>query len=229
MVVVVQAFAYRASRKIPVALPDLVASLPLCIDQHVAAIEGFAEGDGGELLLAVAFAGLVELILQLDAVEVGLGDQVDHARDRIGTVGGGGTVTQHLDPLDDRRGDQVEIDEAVYARRGHAVAVQQHQGPVGSETTQGYRCPPRCAVIDTRAEIGAGYGWQVDQESLQRRVAGRIECRFVEHRNGADAVDIAALDTRTGNDDLFHGAGCFLGKRGWTDGRYDGSHGRSDR
>src|SRR3546814_7363959 len=79
-----------------------------------------------------------------EPLELALGDDVDHARDRIRTVGRRGAVAHHLNLIDDVVGDRVEVDEVARAVIGqriicHAHAIEQHQRRVGAEAAQRYR------------------------------------------------------------------------------------------
>src|SRR5205807_9327017 len=71
---------------------------------------------------------------------------VDHTGDRVRAVLGRGAVSQHLDALDRRRGDRVEIDPYRAAAEGAVhvherarvapLAVDQHQDLVGAEAAK---------------------------------------------------------------------------------------------
>jgi hypothetical protein len=88
------------------------------------------------LIDAVAFGGLAGAQIELDAAETLLELQIDHARDRIRAIGGGGAAGDDLDAFDQRTGNDVQIDRAVAARGLHASSVDEHQGPLLAEATQ---------------------------------------------------------------------------------------------
>src|SRR5205085_6167741 len=78
--------------------------------------------------IAAALLGDVVERLHADAAEIGAGDEVDHAADRVRAVNGRGAVLQDLDPLDRGERDLVDVDgRALEAMRGDAAAVQQHE------------------------------------------------------------------------------------------------------
>src|SRR5690606_6223087 len=110
------------------------------------------EGEG----LAVALVGDVVLGLEFDAVELPLRDDVDDTGHGIGAVDGGGAVPEDLDPVNDGHGQGVQVHHAVDADGGRALAVDQHQGPVGAQAPQGDRTDPLAAVVHPGAEVGAG-------------------------------------------------------------------------
>src|SRR3546814_13448841 len=56
-----------------------------------------------------------------EPLELALGDDVDHARDRIRTVGRRGAVAHHLNLIDDVVGDRVEVDEVARAVIGQRI------------------------------------------------------------------------------------------------------------
>src|SRR5450830_789038 len=78
-----------------------------------------------------------------------LEDDVDHARDGIGAVLGGGAVLQHFDVVDGGDGNEVEVGRSAAlvrpAQHGQvgggvaALAVDQHQGVVGRQAAQAGR------------------------------------------------------------------------------------------
>ena len=143
------------------------------------------------------------------AVERSLGDDVDHARDRVGAIRGRRAIAQHLDPVDDVVGDGVEIDEV--ARRvvgqgviGSAQAVEEHQGRTRRQTAQRHR---RCATGE-----GAVGGERVRKRrtvvrrkllncTLYRIDATLIEVLGSDRRHGRGRRPLGAED-RTGDDDV---------------------------
>ena len=95
---------------------------------------------------AVALVGHADIGTGLDPVKGAVGDDVDHAGDRIGTVNGGGAVQQHFHPLDCRQRNRVEVDEIAEAARARAVhpapSIDQHQRAVGTQVAQVHRTGP---------------------------------------------------------------------------------------
>ncbi len=72
--------------------------------------------------LAVAAEGLAIVELAAEPVELGVEQDVDHARDGVGTIGGRSAAGDGFDPLDHRGRDQVEIDRAAVRGRARSGA-----------------------------------------------------------------------------------------------------------
>src|SRR5690606_9502242 len=92
-----------------------------------------AGGDAG-LALAVGIDARGGVVGEADlrALEVALGDHVDHAGHRVGAVHGRGAVGQHFHAFDGGGGNRVDVDELGLETRRRAVvrqatAIQQHQ------------------------------------------------------------------------------------------------------
>ena len=82
---------------------------------------------------------LAELVVQLDALEVVNHQEVDHTGDRIRPVGGRGAAGQHLNVLDQRARNLIDIgtDSPLQRRAGRqAPAVDQYQGPFRAQVAQ---------------------------------------------------------------------------------------------
>jgi hypothetical protein len=87
-----------------------------------------------------------------------LQDDVDHAGDRVRPVLGGGAVAQHLDVVDGRHRNRIDVGAGRAAADGlldvdqrllvAALAVHQHQQLVGPEAAQGGRADDVGAVAD---------------------------------------------------------------------------------
>ena len=85
--------------------------------------------------LGIAVAAVDQLVAGggLEAREIPAGDEVHHAGDGVGAVGGGGAVGQHLDALQRDGRDHVHVHQQLrlrgngVRRPGDAPAVQQHQ------------------------------------------------------------------------------------------------------
>ena len=122
-------------------------------------------------------------MLRSHALVVLAHDEVDHAAHRVGAVDRRGAVLEHLDALDRRQRQHVQVDrgEAVgVVRTGHrqAVAVQQDQR---RHAAQGGRAGAVAEVV-AAAEIAA-------VAAHRRQVA-----QHVEYRGGARALDVLLAD-----------------------------------
>ena len=89
------------------------------------------------VLLAALFLRQVGAPIDLHAGKILARDEVDHARDRVGTVDGRRTFAQHFDTLDRRKRNLLQVDRAaVEGVNRHAAAVQQDQRAVRAEAAQ---------------------------------------------------------------------------------------------
>src|SRR3546814_11479723 len=89
---------------------------------------------------------LVEGILAVEpeALEIGVEDEVDNARDRVRTIDRRGTAGQHVDPVNERGRNDVDVGgRRAGVARQQTAAVHQHQGALR----------PEAATVDGR---GAG-------------------------------------------------------------------------
>ena len=83
------------------------------------------------VLVAVTLVADAPATVELQAVEFLQQLEVDHARDRVRAVHGRRTARDHLDALDQRSRDDVDVDDTVTVRRNQATTVHQHQCPPG--------------------------------------------------------------------------------------------------
>ena len=76
----------------------------------------------------------------LEALEVTTGQEVHHARHRVGTVDGRRPLLDHLDPVESDRRKRVHIDEAASGKTDRdvylAAAVQKHERARGAESPE---------------------------------------------------------------------------------------------
>ena len=134
------------------------------------------------------------------AGEVGLGDEVDDARNSIGTIGGGRTTGQHFDTLDQRERNIVKIEAAVQFGRNQTVAINQHDVAVRTQATQVNERCATIAVVDGRADAGND-----TRNFAQNFFGGVVLLQFDlvgggrRYRGRTYKVRIA--NQRTGNDD----------------------------
>ena len=94
-----------------VALAEAIRFVELIGDGDVAPAIGevVAIGAGNEARTCVATLRNADLPAQAQALEVALEDEVDHARDAIGAINGGGAAGQHVDALDQIGRDGVDV------------------------------------------------------------------------------------------------------------------------
>ena len=108
---------------------DLVALRALEPEHHVAAAlrEVRAEHARPTKLRAVSCGRLADLRVEVDALEILLGDEVHDAGHGVSTVHRRGPARNRLDALDSRRRDRVDADGHAGVDRHRAPAVEQHQ------------------------------------------------------------------------------------------------------
>src|SRR3546814_9144526 len=74
-----------------------------------------APGRVDTLFAGIAALRNTERTIEVEAMDFLLGDDVGHARDRVGAIGRQRTVEQHLDAVDDGVGDGVEVADVALA------------------------------------------------------------------------------------------------------------------
>ena len=103
--------------------------------QQARAVIGETVGQAG-VIVAVRPVDIGVAALQLEPVEILAGDEVDHAADGVGAVGGGRAVLEDFHPANGRLGQEVGVDEDRTRRGRHPAAVEQHQGPLGAQAAE---------------------------------------------------------------------------------------------
>ncbi len=183
--------------------------------------------DGHRAVVGVRAVGRAVLGLGGDAVEVLLGDEVDHPGHGVGAIDGRRPARHRIDARDRGLGDGVDVHRAGAARPRHmASSVHQHQGAAGAQVAQVQRRQPlsghriggaggRCAEADLRL---ARHG--VDQVGD----ADVLDLLGVDDVDRSRGLDVRASDTRAGHHDIGDGAGFRLGGRrfGLSPGRLGG-------
>ena len=168
------------------------------------------EQQAGAVDVAAAGFGRIHEGRYLRTLEIALGDEVDHAADGIGAVDRRCAVAQHLDPVDRREGNRIQVDRPpLQTVRGDAAPVQQHQRGVGALPAQvraGHAVVAALLLVDDAGIAGqvvrtvAG-DVQVHQQLLGRGDALAIDLRPVDHRDRQRLLHIGALDARAGDRD----------------------------
>ncbi len=144
-----------AARQIALADGRLVVMLDA--EHEVVVVGDQTPIDGDHIGLARAVVlGTIAVGLDLQAVGVGLGDDVDHAADGVRAIHRRGPVLEDLVAVDHVLGDDVEVGgghRAADAIRVQAATVQQHQGAHVAEAPQGHRVDAGTAVHDVAREL----------------------------------------------------------------------------
>ncbi len=169
--------------------------------------------------LAVALGRLPMGGRQLQAREVAADLEIDDPGDGVGAVGGRGAPGDHLDVLDHRHGDGVEVDRAVGVGGLQPAAVQQHQGAVGTEAAQvaiGLAAGESAAalhVADLALPLGGGELRHLAHRLVQGRLARGGQGFAVDRGDRAVGLKVAPRDQRTGDDDFRDRVGGVLLRR----------------
>ena len=212
-------------------------------------LPGRGGGRGAVLLVALAARGLhrgqILAIGDAGAAAAGgrLQPQVHHPGDGVRAVLGRGPVAQHLDPVQGRGRNGVQIhggraaaDDAVGVDQGRGVAaraVDQDQGLVGRQAAQGRRTDRVAAVIGRGAREGQGrHGLGQGCGELGR--APVLQALGRDHIDGGQGVEARAIGhAGAGDDDLVHGRGLigegFLSEGGGRAQQGDGGDGGEKR
>ena len=195
-----------------VALVERVFLVVVGVEQDVPAILGevapaAGHGDVDDVAAAIAAARRRAVVGgSLEALVVLAQDEVDHARDGVGTVDRGGAVLQHFDALDRAERDRRQVGrlavQLVAGEARQAPAVDQDQRARAAEAAQ----RGRLQAEGRRADHGAGVevararrGGHVLQQVLRRRDAGLRDLLAREHRHRQRAFDVDPLDVRAGD------------------------------
>ncbi len=124
---------------------------------------GFVHGLRGGVAVVV-LEGVV-LDFASDPLELGVQDEVDDARDRVGAVHGGSTAGEDVHPLHERGGDEVQVGRGFPCVTGrHPATVDQDQRADRAQLTQVHRRRTRRTVGDRSS-------------SARRRACGRAWIR----------------------------------------------------
>ena len=162
----------------------------------------------------------VQLVIDPEAFEVVLHEEIDHAGHGVGAVGRRSAAGEYFDVPDQRAGNLVDVgaDAALNGRTGgQAAAVDQHQRTFRAQVTQVQRRGTGGAVglagillgIDLRQ--GPHHVFHSNRTLVEQFLGVDLG-----YRAGADKI--GPLDSRAGNDDLFDGdsgIGLLRIRRGW--------------
>ena len=169
--------------------------------------------DGG--FITIATRGLAVTHGSLGTVKTLLGDDVDHAGDRIGAVDGRSAVLEHFHALDQRHRNHVQIDRAVGAGAAvdDAAAIEQHQGAVDAQPAQvdlGGAVAVLGPVGIALAAGKTGRGRQALQQGVNRSGTGAFNGLCIDHADRADPGQLRALDMAAGDLHGVQRAGGFI-------------------
>ena len=179
------------------------------VDAAVAAdILGDRQAEAGQVLAGVAVALLVVveavLVVDLHAFEVLLHDEVDDAGDGVRAVHRRGAAGDHVDPVDQGRGDVVQVgDFRAGVARHQALAIDEDEGASRAEIAQVGGGGAVGAVGRALGLAGEG-GGQVVDEGLDVRRAAEPDLGAGDRGQGADAGEVRLRDARAGDDQLLN-------------------------
>ena len=189
-------------------------------DRDVAAVVGEvrAERQADVEDLPVALLRDVVLAVELDAREAALEDEVDDARDGVGTVHRRLAAGDDVDALDERRGNGVQIHRLGDVERDVAAAVDHHQGALRAEAAQVDGGNAAARVVRGRAGRRGDLRQVVEDVLDVGRGGLQLDVVLADDRDRAGALEVGARDARTGDDDflvrLRGGGGGHVGRGG---------------
>ncbi len=137
---------HRPHRPFAVDRADAPVAVIGAAEEEIAASVGEARaiGRAERQLLPVALRGDARTCAQRQAALILLGDDVDHARDRVRTIDRRGAAGDDLDPVDEIAGDRRQADEIADPRVRHgAAAVDEDERAVRAQVTQFDRAEAR--------------------------------------------------------------------------------------
>ena len=139
----------------------------------------------------------------LGAFELVIHDEVDHTRDRIGSIDCRCPAGQHFNALDEWRRNLVQVRRIVgYRPRRQAPAVLQHQGANRASAAQIHRGGAACAVRDVAALIGE-YLRQIVEQAFRRPRALEPDVLGANDSHGARALEVGRRNARTRDFEAF--------------------------
>ena len=115
--------------------------------------EAKAGGAAQAIIVAVPIGGDAIFGAKLHSLEILVEDEVHHAANRVGPIGGRRAPGDDLDPLHQILGEGVDIDRSGRRRRHRPLPVQQHQRPAGAERPEVQRIDPGLAGTDVHAAV----------------------------------------------------------------------------
>jgi len=146
---------------------------------------------------AAGFLWMIERRVDFGATVILLGDEVDHARDRVRAVQRGGAFAQHLDGLDGRKGDAAQVNRIAEERIvGEPVAIEEHECTALAQVAARKR-PHGLGDVQRR-----GVGRDRVQRLLDIHDAEVLEGRGRDNRNGLGGLRFGPRDHAAGDDHL---------------------------
>ena len=188
------------------------------VEQHMAAVVGKA-GPGGQVdAVAGSIAARGDPILRgaLDAGVFLVENEVDHARDSVGTISGRSTAGDDFNALDQPLREGVYVNQPAHRGADRALPVEQHQGAGRAQRAQVERVDPGGAGADV--EVRVGRGDTADQRGNIVDVIGHVgrgaslDVLVVEDGQRGWRLVAVALDAGAGNGDVL-GFGFGRGRR----------------
>ncbi len=189
-----------------------------------------AKGNVSAPLLPVTFFGETVLGVDLNAFEVILHDEVDHARHGVRTVGRGRAAADDLDALDQSRRNGIDIDRAASGRAHRTTAVHQHQVTARPQTAQIDKgAAVRARVVRLRAKA-CSHLRQGIEILLNRSRTGVRHVLLLDSQDRALGDRIATGDARAGHHDFINAGDLLLRRtlrerrRSEADSSHSGNH-----
>ena len=210
--------------KLALIQPEEIAVEEIEGEEEVAAagVEGVAVGDFDVPLVAPAVLGEAAAAADRAAVEIPARDRVDDAAGGVGAVDRGGPVAQDLHAGHRGGGELVDVDgERRHAAlglrnrmRGHAPAVEEHEGVAGADTAE-VDGVVVAAGVGTEGVALVEHDGAADGQGVEdlggRGHAAQIKIVGADHRDRERRLLIDAFNIRTGDREGLHRDGVRSG------------------
>ena len=192
---------------------------------EVARIVGIADQAAGTVVVVVGR----NLALDPDARKVGVHDEVDHAGKGVGSVNRRSAAGKHVDPLDDRGRNEVQVgDGRGRIARNQSATVDENQRTRRAEATKADGGDAGCTVGIGRTLVGEHLRQGVE-EILDPARSLNFHFACADDRDRARRGQVRLRNARTGDDDFIATAGIGLigagGRRVGRDRAFDGRRG----
>ena len=148
-----------------------------------------AVGDREAILAAQVLAGVLQVDRGLEAGEILVDDQIDHAGDRVRTPGGRSAAGHHVHALDQGIGNGVEVHAILHAGPDFALAVDQDQGAGDAQIAQVDAADAHGAGIAGIAlgailgALGGAHHGELAQRLPDIGICGLLKLPGVDHGN----------------------------------------------
>jgi len=142
--------------------------------------------------------------VELQAFEVSIEQEVEHAADGVRSIGRRGAASNRLDTGDERRRQQIEIDDGRSVGRNYAAAIQQHQGAGRAQSAElDVRLAGQVRTV-RRGVAQSGELRKIVDQTFDIDRPRRLKVFLGHGHDRAVGAVVLARDTRAGDDDCVY-------------------------